>query len=50
MFWTLLAAGLCTLMPAGTKESPNDARTGLVCLFVFLFGGEYGPRAMKKLR
>ncbi|KJZ78189.1 hypothetical protein HIM_02227 [Hirsutella minnesotensis 3608] len=43
MFWTLLAAGLCTLMPAGTAEEPNQARTGLVCLFVFLFGAFYSP-------
>ncbi|KAF4508088.1 hypothetical protein G6O67_004515 [Ophiocordyceps sinensis] len=43
MFWTLLAAGLCTLMPTGTAESPNNARTALVCLFVFLFGAFYSP-------
>ncbi|KYK54112.1 Sugar/inositol transporter [Drechmeria coniospora] len=43
MFWTLLAAGLCTLMPQGTPDNPNDARTGLVCLFVFLFGAFYSP-------
>ena len=29
--WTLLAAGLCTLMPLST------ARTALVALFVYLF-------------
>ena len=39
MFWTLLAAGLCTLIP----ESAGDVRTGLVCLFVFLFGAFYSP-------
>jgi hypothetical protein len=39
MFWTLLAAGLCTLIP----ESAGDVRTGLVCLFVFLFCAFYSP-------
>lgn len=37
MMWTLLAAGLCTLMPMST------ARTALVALFVFLFGAFYSP-------
>ena len=37
MTWTLLAAGLCTLMPEGT------ARTGLVALFVYLFAVFYSP-------
>ncbi|KAI5865276.1 hypothetical protein GGS23DRAFT_419594 [Durotheca rogersii] len=37
MMWTLLAAGLCTLMPR------SDARTGLVALFVFLFAVFYSP-------
>ncbi|KAI2620986.1 hypothetical protein GGS26DRAFT_299890 [Hypomontagnella submonticulosa] len=37
MMWTLLAAGLCTLMPIST------ARTALVALFVFLFGAFYSP-------
>lgn len=37
MFWTLLAAGLATLAPQGTT------RTGLVCLFVFLFAAFYSP-------
>lgn len=37
MMWTLLAAGLCTLLPFGT------ARTALVALFVFLFGAFYSP-------
>ncbi|KAJ4379039.1 hypothetical protein N0V85_008908 [Neurospora sp. IMI 360204] len=37
MMWTLLAAGLCTLMDMGT------ARTGLVALFVFLFAAFYSP-------
>ncbi|KAI1390551.1 uncharacterized protein F4822DRAFT_154141 [Hypoxylon trugodes] len=37
MMWTLLAAGLCTLLPLGT------ARTALVALFVFLFAAFYSP-------
>ncbi|KAI1805046.1 hypothetical protein F4811DRAFT_247299 [Daldinia bambusicola] len=37
MMWTLLAAGLCTLMDQGT------ARTALVALFVFLFAAFYSP-------
>ncbi|KAK4124332.1 hypothetical protein N657DRAFT_680344 [Parathielavia appendiculata] len=37
MTWTLLAAGLCTLMDQGT------ARTALVALFVYLFGAFYSP-------
>ncbi|KID85676.1 General substrate transporter [Metarhizium guizhouense ARSEF 977] len=41
MFWTLLAAGLCTLIDA--EGSMAEARTGLVCLFVFLFGAFYSP-------
>ncbi|KAF4126205.1 Sugar (and other) transporter [Geosmithia morbida] len=41
MFWTLLAAGLCTLIPS--DEGNNDVRSGLVCLFVFLFGAFYSP-------
>ncbi|KAH7002314.1 hypothetical protein EDB80DRAFT_579144 [Ilyonectria destructans] len=39
MTWTLLAAGLCTLIP----ESAGDVRTALVCLFVFMFGMFYSP-------
>lgn len=39
MTWTLLAAGLCTLI----SEDMGDVRTGLVCLFVFLFGAFYSP-------
>ena len=35
MMWTLLAAGLCTLMSAG------PVRTGLVALFVYLFAMFY---------
>jgi sugar porter (SP) family MFS transporter len=38
MTWTLLAAGLCTLIPQG-----NTARTGLVALFVYLFAAFYSP-------
>ncbi|KOS17767.1 putative polyol transporter 6 [Escovopsis weberi] len=41
MFWTLLAAGLCTLISPDT----GGLRTGLVCLFVFLFGAFYSPGA-----
>ncbi|KAL2019370.1 hypothetical protein VTK56DRAFT_9750 [Thermocarpiscus australiensis] len=37
MTWTLLAAGLCTLMPLST------ARTALVSLFVYLFAAFYSP-------
>ncbi|KAK4038062.1 hypothetical protein C8A01DRAFT_17813 [Parachaetomium inaequale] len=37
MVWTLLAAGLCTLMPLST------ARTALVALFVYLFAIFYSP-------
>ncbi|KAI1499591.1 sugar transporter-domain-containing protein [Biscogniauxia marginata] len=38
MMWTLLAAGLCTLLPEGTM-----ARTALIALFVFLFAAFYSP-------
>lgn len=38
MTWTLLAAGLCTLIP-GT----GGARLGMVALFVYLFGAFYSP-------
>ncbi|KFH48214.1 Arabinose-proton symporter-like protein [Hapsidospora chrysogenum ATCC 11550] len=41
MFWTLLAAGLCTLIPI--DSGLQDVRSGLVCLFVFLFGAFYSP-------
>jgi MFS family permease len=37
MTWTLLAAGLCTLLPQGTT------RLVLVALFVYLFGAFYSP-------
>ncbi|ORY57315.1 and other transporter-domain-containing protein [Pseudomassariella vexata] len=37
MMWTLLAAGLCTLLPISTT------RTALVALFVFLFAAFYSP-------
>jgi len=37
MTWTLLAAGLCTLIPMGMT------RTVLVALFVFLFAAFYSP-------
>lgn len=38
MTWTLLAAGLCTLI-----DKENNARTGLVALFVYLFAAFYSP-------
>ncbi|KAH7032722.1 uncharacterized protein B0I36DRAFT_99995 [Microdochium trichocladiopsis] len=38
MMWTLLAAGLCTLIPEG-----QQARTVLVALFVFMFAAFYSP-------
>ncbi|KAI5919052.1 sugar transporter-domain-containing protein [Camillea tinctor] len=38
MMWTLLAAGLCTLLPEG-----STSRTALVALFVFLFAAFYSP-------
>jgi hypothetical protein len=38
MAWTLLAAGLCTLIPSESK-----AHLGLVALFVFLFAAFYSP-------
>nr|CBS32716.1 hexose transporter [Colletotrichum graminicola] len=37
MTWTLLAAGLCTLI------APGITRTALVSLFVYLFGAFYSP-------
>ncbi|KAK2040663.1 hypothetical protein LZ31DRAFT_633902 [Colletotrichum somersetense] len=37
MTWTLLAAGLCTLI------APGVTRTALVSLFVYLFGAFYSP-------
>lgn len=39
MTWTLLAAGLCTLI----SEDLQTVRTALVCLFVYLFGAFYSP-------
>lgn len=39
MFWTLLAAGLCTLIQPET----STARTALVSLFVYLFCAFYSP-------
>jgi len=38
MAWTLLAAGLCYLIPESSK-----AHIGLVALFVYLFGAWYSP-------
>jgi len=37
MAWTLLAAGLCFLIPEG------KAKLGLVAFFVFLFAAFYSP-------
>jgi len=39
MAWTLLAAGLCFLIP----ESAGTTRIGLIALFVFLFAAFYSP-------
>lgn len=39
MAWTLLAAGLCFLIPGET----NKARIGLVALFVYIFAAFYSP-------
>jgi MFS family permease len=38
MAWTLLAAGLCNLIP-----SESTAHLGLIALFVFLFAAFYSP-------
>ncbi|KAH6663700.1 sugar transporter [Halenospora varia] len=38
MAWTLLASGLCTLIPSSSK-----AHLGLVAFFVFLFAAFYSP-------
>ena len=38
MAWTLLAAGLCFLIPTSSK-----AHLGLVALFIFLFAAFYSP-------
>jgi sugar porter (SP) family MFS transporter len=38
MAWTLLAAGLCYLIPEGSK-----AHLGLVALFIYLFAAFYSP-------
>lgn len=40
MTWTLLAAGLCTLISADTA---GNVRTALVALFVYLFAAFYSP-------
>lgn len=41
MTWTLLAAGLCTLI--SPEGSAGTARTALVALFVYLFAAFYSP-------
>lgn len=38
MAWSLLAAGLCLLIPMG-----SEARIGLVALFIFIFAAFYSP-------
>ncbi|KAJ7291220.1 hypothetical protein C8J57DRAFT_1429735 [Mycena rebaudengoi] len=38
MAWSLLAAGLCFLIPEG-----NSARLPLIALFIFIFGAFYSP-------
>lgn len=38
MAWTLLAAGLCFLIPEG-----SSARIPLIAMFIFLFGAFYSP-------
>ncbi len=38
MAWTLLAAGLCFIIP-----EDNSARLGLIALFIFLFAAFYSP-------
>jgi MFS family permease len=42
MTWTLLAAGLCTLLSQET-DSQRTTRTALVALFVYLFAAFYSP-------
>lgn len=39
MAWTLLAAGLCFLIPM----SAGDARLGAIALFIYLFAAFYSP-------
>lgn len=39
MTWTLLAAGLCFLIPM----SAGDARLGAIALFIYLFAAFYSP-------
>ncbi|KAI5365388.1 putative major facilitator, sugar transporter, major facilitator superfamily [Septoria linicola] len=39
MAWTLLAAGLCFLIP----ESAGQARLGAIALFIYLFAAFYSP-------
>ncbi|KAJ4423325.1 hypothetical protein N0V82_002053 [Gnomoniopsis sp. IMI 355080] len=41
MTWTLLAAGLCTLIP--NTEDMQTTRTALVALFVYMFAAFYSP-------
>lgn len=39
MAWTLLAAGLCFLIP----ESAGTTQIGLIALFIFMFAAFYSP-------
>lgn len=39
MAWSLLAAGLCFLIP----ESAGTARIGLIALFIYIFAAWYSP-------
>lgn len=39
MTWSLLATGLCFLIP----ESAGKARIGLIAFFMYLFGAFYSP-------
>jgi sugar porter (SP) family MFS transporter len=43
MMWTLLAAGLCTLIPVDTESDSVQTGTALVALFVFMFAAFYSP-------
>ena len=42
MTWTLLAAGLCNLIP-NKEVTGNNAKLGCVALFVYLFAAFYSP-------
>ncbi|KAF2227551.1 hypothetical protein BDZ85DRAFT_254492 [Elsinoe ampelina] len=42
MAWSLLAAGLCFLIPEDTPGS-NPARLGLIAMFIYIFAAFYSP-------